>query len=142
MVAKVTPRRPGTSPASAMMTKGFRRRSESETRGSATAPMIPPISMSPPARPACDVENPRGATISSIHVVIPLNIPRPTKKMTRRKRKSRRRIMLRRPSNMRERTSSSGLPTGVAGFSRATRMKKRAATTATTPQMTSMPFKP
>ena len=111
--AKVRPARPGSRPARARSTNGLRRRRASEISGMITAPTIPPISMAPPATPACAVEKPRGPVISSIQVVTPLNMPRPTKKMTRRRMKSFCFIMLFRPSNIRDLTSWSAGPAGV-----------------------------
>ena len=80
--------------------------------------------------------------ISSIHVVTPLNMPRPTKKMMRRRMKSFCFIMLFSPSNMSDRTSWSAGPAGVGGFSLIVAMKNTAAIAATMPVKTSIDFIP
>ncbi len=90
--------------------------------------------MSPPVRPAWVLENPLGPTMSSIHVVTALNIPRPTKKTTISSTKS----LLRRVCFSPSRHQRSALPgprdrEGVGGCSLATAKKTTAATMATIP---------
>ena len=132
-MAKVIPSSPGIAPTRARNIKGFLFLKKSDKGGITTAPIMPPMIISPPRLPACTTVKPLGLIMSSIHVVTPLKIPRPTKNTTMRIIKSLCLSICFKPSSISALSSWPGRHGGVGGFSLARTIKVNADTMATTP---------